>query len=51
MKEIIKSPAGKESNWIPTDPKGKFEVLFKLYGPEKPFFEKACTLGDIEEVK
>lgn len=46
-----KSPAGKESNWIPTDPKGKFEVLFRIYGPEKPFFERVWKLGDIEEVK
>lgn len=46
-----KSPEGKESNWIPTDPKGKFEVLFRIYGPEKPFFERAWKLGDIKELK
>jgi hypothetical protein len=45
------SPAGKASNWIPTDPKGKFEVLFRLYGPEKALFEKTWKLGDIEKVK
>ncbi|HJR75568.1 MAG TPA: DUF1214 domain-containing protein [Nitrospiraceae bacterium] len=45
------APAGKESNWVPTDQKGKFEVLFRLYGPKKPFFEKTWKLPDIEEVK
>ena len=45
------SPAGKESNWVPTDPNGHFEVLFRMYGPEKPLFEKTWRLGDIEKVK
>lgn len=44
-----KSPAGKESNWIPTDPKGKFEVLFRFYGPQKPLFDKSWKLTDIEK--
>ncbi len=43
-----KAPAGKESNWIPTDPKGKFEVLFRFYGPQKPLFDKTWKLPDIE---
>jgi hypothetical protein len=44
------APAGKESNWVPT--KGTdFEILFRLYGPEKAFFEKTWTLPDLEEVK
>jgi hypothetical protein len=46
-----KPPAGKEANWVPTDPMGKFEVLFRVYGPEKAFFEKQWRLPDIEEVK
>jgi len=45
-----KSPAGKESNWIPTNPKGGFEVLFRLYGPEKALFDKTWVLPDIEKV-
>jgi hypothetical protein len=44
-----KAPAGKESNWIPTNASGKFEVLFRLYGPEKAFFEKTWKLPDIEQ--
>jgi len=45
------APAGKESNWVPTDSKGRFELLFRLYGPKKPLFEKAWTLPDVEEVR
>ena len=44
-----KPPAGKESNWIPTDAKGRFEVLFRFYGPEKPLFDKTWVLPDIEK--
>jgi len=44
-----KAPAGKDSNWIPTDPNGKFEVLFRFYGPQKPLFEKTWKLPDIEK--
>jgi len=46
-----KAPAGKESNWVPTKSGGRFEVLFRFYGPEKPLFDKTWKLGDIEEVK
>jgi hypothetical protein len=44
-----KAPEGKESNWIPTNAAGKFEVLFRLYGPEKPFFDKVWVLPDVEK--
>ena len=46
-----KAPAGKEANWVPTSANGKFEVLFRFYGPEKPLFDKTWKLPDIEEVK
>ncbi|MOA34738.1 hypothetical protein D3C78_1561350 [compost metagenome] len=46
-----KAPEGKESNWIPTDPKRGFEVLTRFYGPEKGFFDKTWKMGDVEEVK
>ncbi len=45
-----KAPAGKQSNWIPTSGKGKFEVLFRFYGPEKPLFDKTWVLPDIENI-
>ena len=46
-----KAPEGKEANWVPVDPKGKFELLFRLYGPEKPLFDKTWKLPDVEKVK
>src|SRR5260221_10087339 len=45
-----KTPAGKEPNYVPTRPSGKFEVLFRFYGPEKPLFDKAWVLPDIERI-
>jgi hypothetical protein len=33
------APAGKEFNWVPTDPKREFELLFRFYGPKKELFE------------
>jgi hypothetical protein len=45
-----KAPAGKEPNWVSTSPSGKFEVLFRFYGPEKPLFEKTWVLPDIERI-
>lgn len=43
------APEGKESNWVPTDAKGQFEVLFRFYGPEKALFDKTWKLPDIEK--
>ena len=44
-----KAPAGKEANWTPTSPDGEFEILFRLYGPDKSFFDKKWVLPDIEK--
>ena len=44
------APAGKEANWVPTKAGGGFEVLFRLYGPQKPLFDKTWVLPDIEKV-
>jgi hypothetical protein len=44
------APDGKESNWVPTNAAGKFEVLFRFYGPEKAVFDKTWKLPDIERV-
>lgn len=43
------SPASGESNWVPTDPNGRFEVLARFYGPRKPLFDKTWRLSDIEK--
>ncbi|PPQ18920.1 hypothetical protein CV770_13300 [Bradyrhizobium sp. AC87j1] len=45
-----KAPDGKEANWVPTDPSRKFELLFRLYGPEKPLFDHTWKLPDVEKV-
>jgi hypothetical protein len=45
-----KAPAGKDSNWVPTSSDGKFEVLFRFYGPQKPLFDKTWKLPDIEKM-
>lgn len=45
-----KAPAGKDANWVPTDPDRKFELLFRLYGPQKPLFDKSWKLPDVEKV-
>jgi hypothetical protein len=46
-----KPPAGKESNWVPTDPKREFELMARFYAPTKAFFDKMWKLPDVEEVK
>lgn len=45
-----KAPAGKEANWVPTDPARRFELLFRLYQPQKPLFDKTWKLPDVEKV-
>jgi hypothetical protein len=44
-----KAPAGKEANWIPTDPARGFEFLFRFYAPTKALFDKSWTMPDIEK--
>ena len=43
------APTGLESNWIPTGGKSFFP-MFRLYGPEEAFFNKAFLLNDIEKI-
>jgi hypothetical protein len=43
-------PAGKESNWVPTDPARKFELMARFYAPKKEFFDKVWKLPDVEKV-
>ncbi|HVY40518.1 MAG TPA: DUF1254 domain-containing protein [Polyangia bacterium] len=46
-----KAPAGKEANWVPTKSASRFEVMFRFYGPEKPLFDKAWKLPDLEKAR
>ncbi len=46
-----KPPKGKESNWLPTDPKRRFFLLARFYGPEPDLFNGSFELNNIELVK
>jgi len=46
-----KAPAGKDTNWVPTDPTRRFELMFRLYGPTKALFEKSWVLPDVEKAR
>jgi hypothetical protein len=35
---------------VPTDANGQFEVIFRLYGPEKALLDKTWKLPDIQKV-
>jgi hypothetical protein len=41
-------PAGREDNWIQTLPGKGWNMLFRLYGPLEPWFDKSWRLGEIE---
>jgi hypothetical protein len=43
------APAGKEANWVPTDPARKFELMARFYAPKKEFFDKVWKLPDVEK--
>ena len=44
------APSGFEKNWVPTAGR-KFFLIFRLYGPEKAFFDKAWRLPEVERVQ
>jgi hypothetical protein len=46
-----KAPEGKEKNWVPTNPKKGFFLVFRFYGPLEAFIDKTWVLGDLEEIK
>ena len=43
-----KAPVGKENNWVQTIPGKGWNVLFRLYGPLQPWFDKTWRPGEIE---
>ena len=45
------APKGKDANWIPTDPKRDFELMFRLYAPTKALFDKTWVLPDVARVR
>ena len=46
-----KAPKGKETNWLPTDPKRRFFLLGRFYGPEPAILDGSFELNNIELVK
>ena len=46
-----KSPKGKEDNWVQTIQGKKYMVLFRLYGPLQPWFDRTWKPGDFELVE
>ena len=42
------APAGEETNWAQTVPGKSWNILLRLYGLEKPFFDKTWRPGEIE---
>lgn len=45
------APAGNENNWIQTLPGKGWNMLFRLYGPLEPWFDKTWRLNEIELLK
>ena len=43
-----KAPVGKENNRVQTIPGKGWNVLFRLYGPLQPWFDKTWRPGEIE---
>jgi hypothetical protein len=43
--------AGKESNWVQTMPGKSFNLLYRMYGPLEPWFDKTWKQGDFERVE
>jgi hypothetical protein len=45
------APPGHEANWVQTVPGKGWNVIFRLYGPLQPWFDKTWKPGEIEAVK
>jgi hypothetical protein len=45
-----KPPSGEEANWIRTTAGRGWFPFFRIYGPEKAFFDKTWKLPDIEKI-
>ena len=45
------APAGKEKNWVRTNPEKGFFVVFRFYGPLEGYINKTWVLDDFERMK
>jgi hypothetical protein len=46
-----KPPAGKENNWVQTNPDTGWNTILRFYGPLEPWFDKTWRPGEIELLK
>ena len=46
-----KAPTGKEHNWIETDPAKGWTGIFRIYGPQQPFFDQTWKLDDLVAIE
>jgi hypothetical protein len=46
-----KPPAGKEGNWLQTNPGKSWFAILRMYGPLEPWINKTWRPGEIEPVK
>lgn len=44
------APEGKENNWVPTNPKKGFFLIFRFYGPLEGIIDKTWKLNDLEKL-
>jgi hypothetical protein len=45
------APKGKEGNWLPTDPKRRFFMLARFYGPKPELYDGNFQLNNMELIK
>ncbi len=45
-----KAPKDKDTNWIPTDGKRDFELMYRLYAPTKALIDKSWVLPNVEHI-
>jgi hypothetical protein len=46
-----KAPKGKENNWVPTNDKKGFFLVFRFYGPLEGYIDKSWVLNDLERIE
>ncbi|MCR9087850.1 MAG: DUF1254 domain-containing protein [Rhodobacteraceae bacterium] len=45
------APEGWENNWVQTIPGKSFNMMFRLYGPLEPWFDKSWKPGDFVQIE
>lgn len=47
----FKAPEGKEANWLQTAPGKGWNMIWRIYGPTKPWYDRSWKIGDPEVIK